>query len=141
MNGLFRGINIVEPSSGRGVSVDVEVHNIAVVLHVVVPFEFDIDVVAREVHQLFCDSQFELVAVDGELALADGFPFPSSADVLFDHGFFTVRAGAVDDQVVSVPSGRFVAVDVDQQHHPVAVGRRGQLVGGFDVEVDVVGVA
>ena len=72
-----------------------------------------IDVVAREVHQLFCDSQFELVAVDGELALADGFPFPSSADVLFDHGFFTVRTRAIDDEIVSVPSGRFVAVDVD----------------------------
>ena len=52
-----------------------------------------------------------------------------------------MRTRAIDDEIVSVPSGRFVAVDVDQQHHPVAVGRRGQFVGGFDVEVDVVGVA
>ena len=41
---LRSSVDEVEASAGGGISVDVEVQDIAVLLHVVRPFEFDVDV-------------------------------------------------------------------------------------------------
>ena len=57
------------------------------------------------------------------------------------YGFAVLRLFVVQHEIVPLPSGRFVTVDVNEQHHPVAVGRRGQLIGGFDVKINVPAIA
>jgi PPE-repeat protein len=50
-NAVPCGIRKVEATSGSGVAMDIEVHDIAALLHVVVPLEFNVDVRADKAQQ------------------------------------------------------------------------------------------
>ena len=41
---LFDRVYKIETTAGRSISVHIEIHDVAVFLHIIIPFEFDIDV-------------------------------------------------------------------------------------------------
>ena len=138
------GVYVIETATGGGVAIDVKVHNVAFVLHVVAPLELEVErLVGGEAQCFPRKTHYELVVAQGIASDAGVLPDPFVLIAPLDvHRLLLgVRTAVVHDEVIALPACGLVAIDVDEEYHPIGVGGRGQFLVGSYVKIEMSGVA
>ena len=113
-DGSLFAVDIVESSAWCDVAAYVEIHYVALVLHVVAPLEFEVESLSLQVQHLPRDAYHEAVAVCSHLPRAAVVPDPFALIAALDKHGFALWLSVVHDEVIPLPARRLVAVGVEE---------------------------
>ena len=111
---LLFGVDVVEAAAWRNIAIDIEIHQVAFVLHVVAPLELKVERCSIDTQQGARYAQHHARTIDTQLCFTAIVPYPFVLMTALHGGLAPLGRTVVDDEVVALPACLLVAVDIEK---------------------------